>query len=161
LILGIKLAESRSCSVCGLLPDGKIIIAGGRSQDKAIKSTVIFDPIGETVTVCPEMNEERSSPAGAVLNGEFYVAGGENGTILQICERFVNGVWETLAPMTEARFNLALVAHKDSLYAMGGVGSDWNALSSIEQYSPGTDTWSVCPNPMETERSGWTESRCL
>lgn len=47
--------------------------------------------------------------------------------------------WKKIASMSQARHNLGLVECNGKLYAIGGYNAD--ALNSVEEYDPATDTW--------------------
>ena len=50
--------------------------------------------------------------------------------------------WETVAPMSTARYALAAEVLGGQLYAIGGIDdSGNNYLQSVERYTPATDTW--------------------
>lgn len=69
---------------CGVLNDGRVIIAGGWANaggSGRTKATWIYDPVANTWTAKADMNSIRSHASYAVLpNGKFLVAGGENGS---------------------------------------------------------------------------------
>lgn len=62
------------------------------------------------------------------------------------------GIWQTVADMPTARFNLAAAAGKDGrIYAIGG-GAD-AVLNTVEAYTPSTNRWTTVAS-MPTKRGG-------
>jgi hypothetical protein len=73
-----QMLEPRSGHAATLLPDGRVLIAGGmrRNQD-FYKSAELYDPATGKFAATGEMNERRVSPAAVLLrSGKVLVAGG-------------------------------------------------------------------------------------
>jgi len=73
-----QMLEPRSGHTATLLPDGKVLIAGGmrRNQD-FYKSAELYDPATAKFQPTGEMNERRVSPMAVLLkSGKVLVAGG-------------------------------------------------------------------------------------
>ena len=73
-----QMREPRSGHTATLLPDGKVLIAGGmrRNQD-FYQSAELYDPRTEAFQPTGEMNERRVSPVAVLLrSGQVLVAGG-------------------------------------------------------------------------------------
>src|SRR5689334_2056240 len=73
-----SMLEPRSGHTATLLPNGKVLIAGGmrRNQD-FYKSAELYDPATGKFRTTGEMNERRVSPVAVLLNsGKVLVAGG-------------------------------------------------------------------------------------
>src|ERR1700727_466784 len=73
-----QMLEARSGHTATLLPDGKVLIAGGmrRNQD-FYKSAELYDPATGKFQLTGEMNERRVGPAAVLLpSGKVLIAGG-------------------------------------------------------------------------------------
>jgi len=73
-----QMLEPRSGHAATLLPDGKVLIAGGmrRNQD-FYKSAELYDPATGKFQLTGEMNERRVSPVAVLLrSGKVLIAGG-------------------------------------------------------------------------------------
>jgi len=80
-----------------LLPNGKVLVAGGDTfGDAPVSSAELFDPATETWTSAGSMNNGRNWLTATLLaNGNVLVAGGANGSsILSAAELFLNNVDE-------------------------------------------------------------------
>jgi hypothetical protein len=68
----------RCCATSTLLPNGKVLIAGGQhSSFNPLNSSELYDPVSNTFTATPTMNTARESAAATLLpNGKVLIAGG-------------------------------------------------------------------------------------
>ena len=79
----LKMNAERAAHSATLLPDGKVLIAGGFREEGtseiAIASAEIFDPATNTFTPTSDMNEPRNGHTSTLLpNGKVLLAGGWN-----------------------------------------------------------------------------------
>jgi WD40 repeat protein len=79
----LKMNAERAAHSATLLPDGKVLIAGGFREEGtseiAIASAEIFDPVNNTFTPTSDMNEPRNGHTSTLLpNGKVLLAGGWN-----------------------------------------------------------------------------------
>ena len=63
---------ARACcaAVAAVLPDGKVLVAGGQSTsqiDSALKTAELYDPATNAWTALPDMSHNRSEAAACVL----------------------------------------------------------------------------------------------
>src|SRR5690349_18044165 len=92
-----------------LLPDGKILVAGGVSDlsDGILSSAELDDPVAGAWTATSPMNHARGSQTATLLaNGKLLVAGGVDGTgRLSSAELFdpVTGTWRVTSALNHAR----------------------------------------------------------
>src|SRR5579859_1495888 len=71
---------SRVGHVAVLLPNGKVLIAGGISNSVYLASTEIYDPATGGFTASGEMNKAREFPTATLLpSGKVLIAGGGSG----------------------------------------------------------------------------------
>ena len=82
----------------------------------------------------------------------LVVAGGmrnHDGRLTADCAMLINGRWRPIAPMSGPRANAcsAIMDDEDGepeMWVMGGVDGDGNVLTTVEAYSPRTNTWRSC-----------------
>ena len=133
-----------SCSVV----DGKIYAIGGATA--AFKRTVEeYDPEIDTWARKADMPTARSTLSTSVVDGKIYAIGGSNDVqALSTVEMYdpATDKWTKKEDMPTTRGLLSTSVVNGKIYATGGTGGIpgvWprNALSTVEEYDPATDTW--------------------
>ncbi len=148
------LLEPRSLHTASLLPDGRVLVAGGnRSRSVApplLTSTEVYDSVTRTFIKGPNLNAARQTFAAVTLgDGRVLVAGGVAlaGGIEQsaeVCD-LIRGCQVT-GDMLEARAAHAMVLLDDGrVVVIGGRGTGWKALTSTEIFDPATSTFTSGP----------------
>jgi hypothetical protein len=125
-----------------LLPDGKVLVAGGTdSSGAATNSAELYDPATQTWTPTGSLAGKRSSHTAILLpNAQVLVAGGFGPGTLSSAELYdpVIGIWTSAGGMNAARglHTATLLPNGNALLA-GGFGSTSN-LTSAELYDSGS-----------------------
>jgi N-acetylneuraminic acid mutarotase len=141
-----------SCEACAAVIDGKFYVVigndgysegGGRK-----KFFYVYDPAVQRWSRLPDKPRARGSPAGGVIQGKLYVAGGEpegesESDALDVYDPFTNK-WEMRAPLPTPRGNTTGTAYNGKLYVLGG-NHGKQTLDTMEVYDPGTDLWTAGP----------------
>jgi N-acetylneuraminic acid mutarotase len=129
-----------------LLPDGKILIAGGSYP---ADSAELYDPAGGAWTVTGQLNQARYFGYTATLlqNGKVLVAGGYGAfpKFLSSAELYDpgTGTWTTTGSLTTARYyHTATLLPNGDVLVTGGESSSNYKEPSAELYDPATGTWS-------------------
>ena len=140
------LSTARSQATATLLPNGKVLIAGGNATVGPVASAELYDPDG-TFSTTGSMATARSSATATLLaNGKVLIAGGYSaGTTSASAELYdpATGLFSTAGAMTTPRQSAAatllptgnvLIAGGFAYNTMGqGIG-----LTSAELYDPGS-----------------------
>ena len=152
---------ARSGYITNLLPDGRVLIAGGMGGGS---STEIYEPSTRSWTRAADMTTPRSRSASVALaDGRILVVGGRNqGLSLNSAEIFdpASQTWSLTGNMATARDWLAVTRLADGRVLAAG-GLDLNStranpvLMSSEIYDPATGLWSMSGD-MSTKRWGFT-----
>lgn len=72
-----KMGRRRIDPGVAVLPDGRVLVAGGNDSPAPTRSTDLFDPATLTWSAGPEMRVERGQPTAILLpSGQVFVAGG-------------------------------------------------------------------------------------
>jgi len=169
-----SMTKPRSWHTATLLPDGRVLVAGGRCDGRyaegcaakdptgAQASAEIYDPSTGTWTPTGDMTTPRSMHTATLLpNGQVLVAGTELAPdrILASAELFdpATGRWTATGDMTIARTQqMATLLRDGTVLVAGGIGpispTEHGELTSAELYTPGTGTWAATGN-MASARS--------
>jgi hypothetical protein len=165
---GARLAASPSWTTAGagslntarrhhsatLLPDGKVLVAGG--QDAAeLSSAELYDPRTGTWSATGSMSVARMRHAAVLLpDGKVLVAGGWNSGALSSAELYdpATGDWTPTDALGGARHgHTATLLPNGKVLAAGG--DNGGALSSAELYDPATGMWSFTGSMGSARRS--------
>jgi hypothetical protein len=127
------MSAARLGHVAALLPDGRVLVAGGRDADQGTSSAELFDPSSNAFQPAPSMFAARWNAAATTLaNGDVLVTGGAGGQpmmpeILSSAERYdpIADVWKPWGSMQTARayHTLAPLPDGRALVAGGYMGS--------------------------------------
>ncbi|HPM81905.1 MAG TPA: kelch repeat-containing protein, partial [Candidatus Anammoximicrobium sp.] len=148
-----------------LLPDGRVLIAGGSNATGTLASAELFDPQTGAFSPAGSMVQARSGHTAILLdNGKVLVAaggvGGAGDTFgLASAELFDpgTGTWTPTGSLNVARMNHAGARLLDGRVLVAGGqdrGVTFQNFSSAEVYNPATGTWSLTTTPMITARRG-------
>jgi N-acetylneuraminic acid mutarotase len=110
--LTASLNVGRTAHTATLLPDGKVLIAGGVDDDLfAIQTTEVYEAAALTWSASGRMNLPRPAREAVLLaNDEVLVAGGYNGNVLTNAERYdpSNGMWTPTGSLFVGRLSHTL-----------------------------------------------------
>lgn len=124
------------------------------------------DPEQYWFTGLTPMPTARGGLGCAAVDGKIYAIGGghPDPVILNTLEVHDSGTdtWDTTkTDMPTARANVAVSAVNGKIYVIGGSkgGSGiWEGLSTVEEYDPQTDTWTL---KMDKPTPGWCIKTCV
>jgi hypothetical protein len=143
-----------------LLPDGKVLIAGGVSDQVYQTSAEIYDPVARTFTATGDMLEARefcdfNTPI-SLATGKVFLTGGRNyPAILASAELYdpASGTFSQTGSMSVERWCPTVTLLPSGKVLVAG-GSDQNLtyLDSAEIYDPATGTFSPTSGKMTTPR---------
>jgi hypothetical protein len=165
--------HSRVYHSATLLPDGRVLVAGGMDEGfNPLRTSEMFDPETNRWTEAGKMTESRTEHSAALLkDGRVIVTGGMNEKlqIIGTTEIFdpETGKWSEYTSMrTVRRGHFTLSLPDGRVAVVGGVGqtlgglgilaniSAVGALLSTEVYDPETDTWSQASDMREGHSGG-------
>jgi uncharacterized delta-60 repeat protein len=138
-----SLSAARYEHTATLLPDGKVLVAGGYGASGTPSSAELYDPASETWSVTTSMNNPHANHAAALLpNGKVLVAGSFNNGAAPSAELYDpaigGGIWLSTGSMSTARgFFMAKLLPNGSVLVAGGLDASGDPLASAEVYNVG------------------------
>lgn len=152
--------EVRKGFTATLLPDGRVLVAGG---DPGYTAAELYDPTTSRWTATGHMAEGRFGHTATLLDdGTVLVTGGcacsEPGALAS-AELYDprSGEWTPTAAMSRARIgHTATMLADGTVLVLGGEpGQPADSPASAELYDPGTGRWVVAASPARA-RHGYT-----
>ena len=136
-----------------LLPNGKVLIAGGQTAaSDALSSAELYDPVAKSFSLSGRMITPRSDHTATLLsNGLVLIAAGENVNGVSTAKaELYNPVTRTFAatgnmPATRQEQKAALLANGYVLVSGGNrvTLSGTTVLATCALYNPGTGAWTT------------------
>jgi hypothetical protein len=131
-----SLTNAREDHTATLLPDTKVLVAGGR-RTNPLSSAEIYDPASGTWMATGSLATARSAHTMTLLpSGKVLVAGGYDGSARASAELYhpASGIWVATGSLSTARSShVAALLPSDKVLVAGGIdGSSY--LASAELY---------------------------
>jgi hypothetical protein len=131
-----------------LLPNGKVLVAGGEDDSDYLSSVELYDPATGMWTLTGTLNAAREYHTATLLhNGKVLVAAGygyQSGDIAEIYDP-ANGTWTVTGMMnTGRRSHTATLLPDGKVLVAGGYNSMVGDIPSAELYDVGlgyTNSW--------------------
>lgn len=154
---------SRAGATATLLPNGKVLVAGGYDDDallsQNLSSAELYDPSSDSWSPVGDMQTARAGHTATLLgNGKVLVTGGLGnnplGTLrLASAELYdpATNAWSSAGTMSSGRSDSSAVLLNDNrVLVAGGYGPE-APLSSADLYDPASNSWSqAAPLPVGT-----------
>jgi hypothetical protein len=155
-----SMARQRAAHTATLLPDGKVLVAGGFAGDEnSLASAEVFDPATSTFASAGNMNATRAGHTATLLpNRKVLIAGGYHGSYLASAELYdpTTRIFTPTGGMVTARSgHVATLLNNGKVLLVGGVGTGWTFLADAELYDPVTNTF-IATGGMTTARESHT-----
>ena len=141
-----SMTTSRAAHTATLLPDGKVLVAGGFTGGNHFASAELFNSATASFKSAANMSVARAGHTATLLStGKVLIAGGYNGSYLATAELYdpaTNSFTPTAAMRSARSGHVATLLQNGKVLLAGGVGVGWTFLSSAEVYDPTTNTFS-------------------
>jgi WD40 repeat protein len=146
----LKMNAERAAHTATLLPDGKVLIAGGFREEGAseiaIASAEIFDPVNHSFTPTDSMNEPRDGHTATLLpNGKVLIVGGWNQSGRSSTAELYDSeteAFEYTGGLMAPRQGMTATLLKNGQVLIAGGDSARNSPQPVaEIYDPGTKTF--------------------
>ena len=142
------MSTDRYGATSSLLPDGRVLVAGGSGAQGMMAAGEIYDPRANAWTATQAMATARYEHAAVVLaNGKVLVAGGTGASgVVAAAELYdpATGNWSGAGTMAAGRrLHTAVLLDSGKVLAAGGVDGAGNVVTSAELYDPATNGWTA------------------
>jgi hypothetical protein len=141
-----------------LLPNGKILIAGGSFQttvpnkiNHVFSRAELFDPATGKRTKTGSMNVAREGHVATLLhNGKVLVAGGDSGSMLNALSSAElydpsSGQWAKTGLMNSPHPNEKAILQPNGTVRVSGYIGDYSKRPDDDLYDPATEKWTTIP----------------
>jgi N-acetylneuraminic acid mutarotase len=143
-----SLGAARRGATAILLPNGKVLIAGGIGESNKLASAELYDPATGTWSSTGSLGAARQGATATLLaNGKVLVVEGtdHNGFALASAELYnpATGTWSATGSLAAPRrAATATLLANGKVLAVGGIGNTSLTSGSAELYDPTTGAWS-------------------
>jgi hypothetical protein len=148
-----SMTAERAAHTATLLPDGKVLVAGGFALRATLASAELYDPASGTFTATGRMRFERSGHTATLLsNGKVLVTGGSDGASAELYDPATDTFNATGSMSTARREHAATLLPDGKVLIAGGflfaegVVPLYTFLASAELYDPIAGTFSSAGN---------------
>jgi galactose oxidase-like protein len=158
-----SMGDARAYHTATLLPNGKVLVAGGTNQNGVLASAELYDPATHAWTPTGSLINARSGHTATLLpdegdSGLVLVVGGAGVGALTEVYNCTNGNWETTGSLVKGSWigsgHAAALLPNDQVlvaggeFAWGGRGRDGpeggiSPDSHAELYAPNTGIWTA------------------
>ncbi|HEY7050310.1 MAG TPA: carboxypeptidase regulatory-like domain-containing protein [Jatrophihabitantaceae bacterium] len=118
-----------------------------------------FDPASGQWTQLTPIPTPRERPAGAIIDGKFYVVGGwdDEGFPIRTLDIYdiASNTWTTGAPIPTAWAASASAVADGKLYLVGGCDANHCGTQDVWVYDPASNAWSQAKD--YPEQSSWSQ----
>ncbi len=143
-----NMATARREHTATLLPNGKVLVAGGIGTGTTIlASAELYDPASSTFAATGALNAARYAATATLLgNGKILIAGGAGRASAELYDP-ASGTFTPTGNMGTGRYqHTATLLNNGQVLITGGLSSSGAPLASAELYNPALGTFTSTGN---------------
>lgn len=138
--------------------NGRLYVIGGKIQNFSVWTPTarvdVIDLVSNQTSTAPSMIKARFPVRAVTFDDKIYAVGrwaiGDflsfDGMSVEIFDPVTNRWTEIKKFTNEPRFDAAIVALGDVIYAIGGNYDEITCLNSVEKFNPATGEWTYVPD---------------
>ncbi|XP_077981842.1 kelch-like protein 24 [Glandiceps talaboti] len=139
-------------SCCGVACKGKLYVIGPHTTDRRL-SILCYSPQTDLWEVVTSLECAHSAHflSAITLQGLIFIFSGKKDDVY--CYNPVHANWRQTAQLNNSRQGCSAAVSRGKVYVLGGMGADGLGVTTVEEYDPDTDKWSVVadiPYPVES-----------
>jgi len=146
-----SLVEGRFTHTATLLPNGKVLVAGGYNHlGVPVASAELYDPASGTWTATGNLGGARGYHTATLLpNGKVLVSGGRDALNVSLASAELydpaSGTWMATGSLATAHgfLHTATLLPNGKVLVVGGRDGNEHTLASAELYDPASGTWTA------------------
>jgi|GEM_PF-5463085 len=137
------MSQARAKHTATLLPNGKVLVAGGSDANNALSSVELYDPGTGTWANTGPMGYARRGHTATLLPSQVLVAGGNDTSSAELYSP-ATGIWSTTSAPSQVRYNsTATLLSNGTVLVVGGRDVQNTLLANAELYDPASKTWTT------------------
>jgi WD40 repeat protein len=141
-----NLGHARDYHTATLLPNGKVLVAGGFDSGNDVTSTELYDPVaGMWTTTGSPVALRRHSTATLLPNGKVLIVGGRTigAAYSSATELYdpASGTWTSTGSLSTARQHQTATLLPNGKVLVAGGYNNTGSLTSAELYDPTSGSW--------------------
>ena len=138
-----SLNDERELQTQTLLPNGKVLAAGGWPEGTSTGTAELYDPATETWTFTGSLNARRAGhTATLLLDGRVLAVGGSHSIHSAELYDPATGTFTVTGSLNTGRQgHTAMLLPNGKVLVAGGLNRDIGVLASAELYDPATGNW--------------------
>src|SRR5437660_5632577 len=159
-IASSPMAIARFNHTATLLPNGKVLVVGGRDASGSLPGAELYDPATGKWTAAGGINPRENHTATLLPNGKVLIAAGyvfRADSPLPSAELYdpATGTSTMTGPLNTARNNHTAILLPNGKVLVAGGQDNNGATNSAELYDPDSGTWTPT-GPLNAARTGHT-----
>jgi hypothetical protein len=159
--LAARISVSSASAAVGLLPDGRVLFAGGITSGASINylsAAYLWDPVTNQWSATGSLSVPRYSGSFSLLpNGKVLLAGGHTDLVMTNTSDVYDpatGLFSAGPTLVKTRMeHLAVTQADGSVLLVGGIAASYSLETTIERYDPQSNSFAAVGSLLSGRRA--------